>query len=154
MKRLEIEQSPGQRNASSWLRQMVSALSVIGLMACDPQPRTDAPSPERTFAEVFVAGAAMYSMQFAQCHYDGTASPLVPALMDSPVLAEPASRSIDIILHGQQGVSMREGRRIGGIMPAQADLSDREIAEIVTYMRSEFAGIREVVSESDVSARR
>lgn len=93
-------------------------------------------------------------MNCAQCHYDGSGTEMMPSLKGSRVVAGAAEKSINIILHGQQGVSEIDGRKIGGIMPSQAYLDDFEIAAIVTYIRSEFAGVTEPVDEADVRALR
>lgn len=79
---------------------------------------------------------------------------MMPSLKGSRVVAGAAEKSINIILHGQQGVSEIDGRKIGGIMPSQAYLDDFEIAAIVTYIRSEFAGVSDLVDESEVRALR
>ncbi len=79
---------------------------------------------------------------------------MMPALKGSPVLAGAPEKSINIILHGQQGVSEVDGRKIGGIMPSQAYLDDFEIAAIVAYIRAEFAGVTEPVDEAEVRALR
>lgn len=93
-------------------------------------------------------------MNCAQCHYAGEGNDLMPALIGSAALAEPPERTIQIILHGQRGVSEVDGRKIGGIMPPQEYLSDEEIAAIVTYVRTEFAGQDDAVTPEDVAKLR
>lgn len=89
-------------------------------------------------------------MACAQCHYDGKASAANPALVGSPALQAAPSTVIDIILNGQSGKSLIDGKRLSGIMPAQAYLTDAEIAAVVTYIRHEFAGISAEVTPSQV----
>lgn len=100
------------------------------------------------------AGAEAFAMNCAQCHYDGSATETMPALKGSATLSGNPEKAIRIILYGQRGVSEVGGRTLGGIMPAQAYLSDAKIAAIVTYIRAEFADDDTSVTEADVKALR
>lgn len=91
--------------------------------------------------ETLAKGEEIYSMACAQCHYDGLAGSMHPALRGSPILSGDPENTIAIILHGQSGRSVVDGKLLKGIMPAQAYLTDDEISIVVTYIRSEFAGI-------------
>lgn len=85
---------------------------------------------------------------------DGGAYFPTPALKGSELLAGPPSNTIQVILHGQSGKSKIDGEVAGGIMPAQAGLTNEEISAIVSYVRAEFAGKNDVVSPKDVEALR
>ena len=100
------------------------------------------------------AGPEWYEMYCAVCHMDGAAYFPTPALKSSAVLAGPPSNTIQIILNGQSGKSKIDGEIAGGIMPAQAGLTNDEIAAIVNYVRAEFAGKTDAVFPSDVQALR
>lgn len=88
-------------------------------------------------------GKALYEQSCAVCHYDGSGNPAAADLRGAGVLAEPPQALARIILGGRQGVSMRGGRKINGIMPPQAYLRDEEVAALVVYVRDEFSGRRE-----------
>ncbi len=99
-----------------------------------------APVAEVAQADEAPSGEQVFEMSCAVCHYDGSASPTAPALAGSPVLKQGAGAAISIILHGQSGKSLVDGKPFNGVMPAQEYLSDAEIAAVVTYVRSKFGG--------------
>jgi mono/diheme cytochrome c family protein len=95
-----------------------------------------------------VTGAELYEASCAMCHIDGTANAPNPALVGSPIVNGPPEGVVRIILRGQSGQSLIDGKPGGGIMPAQATLSDQEIAEIVTYVRATFGDKEEAAGVS------
>jgi mono/diheme cytochrome c family protein len=100
------------------------------------------------------AGPEWYEMYCATCHMDGAAYFPTPALKGSELLAGPPSNTIRVILYGQSEKSKIDGIIAGGIMPAQAGLTNEEIAGIVNFVRAEFAGKDDAVSPSEVEALR
>ena len=81
------------------------------------------------------------------CHFSGEASSLAPALRGSPsVLSTDPTPMIQSVLLGRVNQSATRP----GIMPAQAYLTDREIAAILTYIRREFGGPTTAVQPADV----
>lgn len=125
---------------------VVVALAAVSL-GCKPgKSKTQAISTE--------SGQEWYEMYCATCHMDGGAYFPTPALKGSELLAGPPSNTIQVILHGQSGKSKIDGEVAGGIMPAQAGLTNEEISAIVSYVRAEFAGKNDVVSPKDVEALR
>lgn len=104
--------------------------------------------------EILDAGLEGYDLNCALCHYDGHANRLNPSLFESPKVVGPTAPLIDVILRGQSGESMADGRVLGGIMPPQATLSDEEIAEILTYVRHHFGNSASPVTPEEVAKRR
>lgn len=99
-------------------------------------------------------GKTLYEQSCAVCHYDGTGNPAAADLRGSGVLAESPQAVARVILGGRQGVSLRDGKKINGIMPPQAYLRDDEVAAVVVYVRDEFSGRREPFSPQAVAAVR
>lgn len=126
------------------IRLLQAAVATILLTACSPG------NPQKASSETIAKGAEVYEMACAQCHYDGHASAANPSLIGSPTLQANPSAIVGIILHGQSGKSLVDGKPLGGIMPAQAYLTDPEIAAVVTYIRSQFAGISAEVTPAQV----
>ncbi len=93
-------------------------------------------------------GAELYEASCAMCHIDGTANAPNPALQGSLIVNGPPEGVVRIILRGQSGQSLIDGKPGGGIMPAQATLSDQEIAVIVTYVKATFGEKKEPESVS------
>lgn len=91
-------------------------------------------------------GIFLYQNNCANCHQrDGKGlAALYPPIAGSDYLAKKDS-VIYIIRHGQQGPILVNSKRYNRPMPAQAQLSDLEIAEIVTYIYAEWADSKEIV---------
>lgn len=104
--------------------------------------------------DVISAGADVYELSCAMCHYDGSGSPAAPPLKGSPVVAESAEAVILTILKGRQGQAIVDGKPFNGLMPAQATLSDEEIAAVVAFVRKQFGGVDSAVKPSEVAALR
>ena len=88
-----------------------------------------------------VNGASVYASRCAACHQaNGAGLPgAFPPLAGSEyVLGEP-ERVVRVVLHGLIGSVTVKGQAFNGAMPAWADqLSDAEIAAVLTYERSSF----------------
>lgn len=113
-----------------------------------------AAAPVPASPELLSEGAEIFQMNCALCHTDGSGSPAAPPLIGSAVVAESGEAIIRSILYGRQGQSIVDGKLFNGIMPAQATLSDKEIAAVVTYVRKQFGGVDSTVKPSDVAALR
>jgi mono/diheme cytochrome c family protein len=105
--------------------------------------------------ELLAEGEELYNQICAQCHFDGHGNDANPPLIGSTVVGDldpaPLIRSI---LYGKTGVVTVNGRQFNGIMPAQSNLLDSEIAAISTYVRSSFAGRDAAVDTNVVAAER
>ena len=118
------------------------------LCSCPEQGR---PVPPAKLTEQLAQGKILYEQSCAQCHYDGACNPVAPDLRGSSVLAEPPQALARIILDGRQGVSMKDGKKLNGIMPPQAYLRDEEIAAVVVYVREAFGDRRDALSPAAVA---
>lgn len=104
------------------------------------------------------AGKAIYSRICAACHLgSGKGSPgaNIPALAGSAIAQGDATLPIKIVLHGLRGEIVRNGVTINGQMAAWKDaLSDQEIADVLTYVRSSFGNTGTAVTADEVAAIR
>jgi cytochrome c oxidase subunit 2 len=106
----------------------------------------DDPNKEWAAEELMARGETIYNAQCVACHQatgKGIA-PAFPALEGSPIVMGPMAGNIEILLKGQQGTSMK----------SYAQLSDVEIAGVITYTRQAWAnagnGTDPVVQPSQV----
>ncbi|GAA4455479.1 hypothetical protein GCM10023189_23340 [Nibrella saemangeumensis] len=92
-------------------------------------------------------GKQLYKTYCANCHQpDGTGlANLYPPLNGSDYLVKKDS-VICLIRHGQQGPIVVNGQPYNRIMPANPQLSELEIAEIVTYIYNKW-GNEKVVTD-------
>lgn len=57
---------------------------------------------------------------------------------------------IRVVLHGMQGPVEIAGEQYDEIMPGHAFLSDRDVAALLTYIRSAFGNLADPVHASEV----
>jgi mono/diheme cytochrome c family protein len=95
---------------------------------------------EITYARYYTAGKQLYESKCENCHgHDGAGlAMLYPTLTDTTFLKQNKEKLACYIKNGLQGPIQVSGKNYEGIMPAQATLSDIEIAEIITYITNSF----------------
>jgi mono/diheme cytochrome c family protein len=86
-------------------------------------------------------GAQLFLANCAACHQaTGLGLPGVfPPLVGSSWVKDNVAWPVNIILHGLVGEIEVAGKKYNNVMPAFKQLSDDEIAAIVTYIRQQFA---------------
>ena len=65
-----------------------------------------------------------------------------------------ATKPIRIVLHGFQGAIERNGKTYNGVMAAWSQLSDQEIADVLTHVRSSWGNSAGAVTVDEVKAVR
>lgn len=103
-----------------------------------------------------VNGATVYSGTCAACHQaNGEGSPgLFPPLAGSEYVAGNPQRLMRIVLHGLSGPVTVKGATYSGQMPPWQQLSDAEVAAVLSYIRSSWGNTAAAVSAEEVSAER
>ena len=104
-----------------------------------------------------VDGAAIFSARCAACHQaTGTGLPGVfPPLAGSNWVNGRDSTVVQIVLHGIQGSLTVNGVKYNGAMPTfGAQLSDAEIAAVLTHVRSHWGNTAGAVGAQQVAAQR
>ncbi|ADB37350.1 c-type cytochrome [Spirosoma linguale] len=113
---------------------LVAGLFLINLLSCQ--------SDEEIKRQRYITeGIFLYKNNCANCHQnkgEGLAA-LYPPIAGSDYLKD-KKRVICLIRYGQKGPIVVNGKPYNRPMPAQPQLSDLEIAEIVTYIYKEWAG--------------
>lgn len=122
---------------------MVAAF-VLGLFSIPPKPSAD-------------DGETVYVNRCASCHQiSGAGIPGVfpPLLGTKWVLGDP-DRLISIVLHGLMGELEIQDTVYNGVMPAWGTtLTDKEIAAVLTFVRSSWGNDATAVQDSSVSRLR
>jgi mono/diheme cytochrome c family protein len=104
-----------------------------------------------------INGAAIYAARCIACHQaTGAGLPGVfPPLAGSNWIEGPDSTLIQILLHGVQGTLTVNGTAYNGVMPPfGTQLSDAEIAAVLTHVRSHFGNSVGALSTQQVTAER
>jgi len=142
---------------------LVAGCNVGGLFtSMEDAPVFKDPDAGKKVAEGGVAaggpGKAVYGRICASCHLGngkGVPGNNIPPLMASAMATGESHMPIRIVLHGLKGPIVRNGVSINGQMAAWKDqLSDQEIADVLTYVRSSFGNAAPAVAAADVTAAR
>ena len=118
----------------------------------------NAAAAEATAADAGGPGKAIYGRICAACHLGsgkGVPANNIPPLAGSALAQGDASAPIKIVLHGLRGPIERNGVQINGQMAAWKDqMSDQEIADVLTYVRSAFGNSGGEVTADEVASIR
>jgi len=104
-----------------------------------------------------VDGAAVYTANCASCH--GVAGAGVPGafppLAGNPAVTGDGKYVADVLINGLQGQIAVNGQPYNGVMPAwAAQLSDAQIAAVLTHIRSQWGNQGAAISADTVNAER
>lgn len=111
-------------------------------------------------AQEAAAGQTVYMQVCFACHQPtGQGLPgMFPSLASSDWIRAPKpDRLIRIVLHGLTGPIKVNGQSFSTpapLMPPQSSLSDQQIADVLTYIRSNFGNSAGVVTAAQVQAIR
>ncbi len=128
-----------EENYSKWVQAKLDEMKA----------KQDDPTKEWTKEDLVARGEQVFNANCAACHQaSGEGIPgAFPALVAAPSVLGPQAAQIDILLNGK-----------GAGMPAWKQLSDVEIASVITYTRNAWAnagtGTDPVVQPSAVTAAR
>ncbi|MDW8260578.1 MAG: cytochrome D1 domain-containing protein [Gammaproteobacteria bacterium] len=102
------------------------------------------------------AGAASYAVACASCHQaDGKGLPnAFPPLAASDYLKGDRNRAIRAVLHGLQGKIVVNNKTYESVMPPMPQLSNDEIANILTFVYNSWGNPGGVVTAAQVNAVR
>ncbi len=143
---------------------MLTACNIQGFFTKyedDPvwvDPNADATAAAGATADAGGPGKAIYGRICAACHLGsgkGVPANNIPPLAGSALAQGDSRVPIMIVLHGFRGPIERGGLQINGQMAAWKDqMSDQEIADVLTYVRSAFGNTGTAVTADEVKAVR
>ncbi len=100
----------------------------------------------------YVAGEQLYTIYCNNCHEDGKGlAKLIPPLKDSDYFAEDSSKLICVIKYGLSGSISVNGIEYNQPMPANAKLTNLEIATLTTYIYKEFQNRDKLILPNEVN---
>lgn len=111
--------------------------------------------PKRTVAEKIKIGKEIFGTTCFACHQsEGQGIPSTfPPLAKSDYLNADPKRAIKTILHGLSGEVTVNGKKYNNVMPSQ-NLSDDEIANVMTYIYNSWGNNKTDVTPEMVKAQR
>ncbi|MFC5409446.1 c-type cytochrome [Larkinella bovis] len=97
-------------------------------------------------------GQQIYEQYCLTCHQaDGSGVPnLNPPLKQSEWVSGDKTRLINVILKGLQEPIEINGETFDNVMPAHDFLSDKEISDVLTFIRSSFGNKADAISAEEV----
>jgi nitrite reductase (NO-forming) len=125
-----------------------------GAMQAMPAPEGTAPQA-RTPAERVEFGGRFFAQNCAACHQAGGQGipGAFPPLARSDFLNADPQRAIGVVLNGRTGPITVNGATFNGVMPA-LHLSDEDVANVLTYVYSQWGNRGVVIAPEQVRAVR
>jgi len=107
-------------------------------------------------AKSVARGKEAYANFCMNCHMeDGKGTDLFPPVAKTDYLKKPANFLINIILQGQSGAITVNKKPYDALMPAQAYLTDEQIADVLNYIRNSMGNkITTPITPNQVKALR
>lgn len=143
------------------MKKTIVTLSVVvflglGLMSLTTTKTAYKKVEKSTVLQDANAGKAVYTKVCAACHQPtGTGLPgAFPPLAKSDYLNADVNRAIKTVIKGLTGKITVNGKVFNSAMPAQATLSDKEIADVLTYVYASWGNSKKKVTPAMVKAQR
>src|SRR5262245_16823848 len=126
-----------QEDYTKWVGEKKKAMAA----------QADDPNKTWTVPDLVARGEKVYASNCIACHQPAGqgAPPAFPPLAGSKVVNGPEAGQIDIVLNGKPGTAMA---------PFGKQLSDTEIAAVITFTRSSWGNKGSDVTPAEVKARR
>jgi mono/diheme cytochrome c family protein len=111
---------------------------------------------KKTPAKSDGAGQQVYEQYCLACHQaDGSGVPsLNPPLKQTDWVQGDKTRLINVVLKGLQEPIEINGESYNNVMPAHDFLSDKEVADVLTFIRSNFGNKADAVTPEEVKKTR
>ncbi len=129
--------------------QLIQACILFAILSCTGNKKP----AEETAVD---PGLEIYTKYCMACHQaSGSGVPgMYPTLQKTDWVSGDKSRLIGIILNGQEGEIIVNGQVFRGVMPPHQYLTDKQIADVLTYVRSNFGNTAGAVLPEEVSRLR
>lgn len=137
------------------LLTLFACLSLSVAIAQTKKTASKAAKPATETTVVKLPGQLIYEQNCLPCHQsNGSGVPnLNPPLRGTDWVLGDKTRLINVVLKGLQGQEI-EGDMYDNSMPAHDFLKDGQIADVLTYIRSNFGNKADVITADEVKAVR
>ena len=101
-------------------------------------------------------GKMVYNQVCLVCHQsDAMGTPgMHPPLVGTEIIKGDNEKLIDVVLNGLSGEITVLGEVYNNVMPPNTNLTDKQIADVLNYIRLNFNGIDKPVTPEEVAAQR
>ncbi|UGU16586.1 cytochrome c [Sinomicrobium kalidii] len=117
---------------------------------------TEKPIPVKQAEAAYPEGEKVYKQYCATCHQaNGSGVPnLNPPLRETTYVTGDKTELIRIIINGSDAGLEVNGQTYANVMPPHDFLSDRQIAQLLSYIRNSFGNTATPVAEKEVKVIR
>jgi mono/diheme cytochrome c family protein len=135
-------------------------LTVIGILFCLPALLMSQTKPsssnQNTFAASVDRGKKVYTERCLTCHQadGGGVQNMNPPLTKTKWVLGDKTQLIQILLKGMTTGVEIDGDSYHNVMASHADLSDQQIADVLTFVRNNFGNKAKPLTAADVKAVR
>lgn len=130
---------------------------IFSVWAGNSKAQAKKPAPTRSISAVTLnKGKAVYTNTCLPCHMaDGGGVPRMnPPLAATTYVLGDKAKLIGIVLNGFSEDVEIDGQRYSNTMPPQAQLTDAQIADVLTYVRNSFGNKASTVTVTEVKSVR
>ncbi|WEA01882.1 c-type cytochrome [Mucilaginibacter sp. SJ] len=141
---------------TKYLLTLLFAFSCFQLMAQVKTKANTNAKPVVNLAVSMANGKAIYINHCLTCHQaDGGGVPnMNPPLIKTSYITGSHEQLIKVLLNGFSENVDIDGESYSNVMPAHDFLKDREIADVLTYVRKSFGNKSSAITEAQVKAVR
>lgn len=133
---------------------LVACLSLTTVLA-QTKPAVTPPTSKSAMVAVKSPGQTIYEQNCLSCHQaNGSGVPgLNPPLRGVDWVTGDKTRLINVLLKGLQGQEI-DGEPYDNVMPAHDFLTDQQLADVLTYIRSSFGNKAGEIKPEEIKAQR
>jgi mono/diheme cytochrome c family protein len=101
------------------------------------------------------SGKVVYTRQCLACHQpDGLGAPSMNPPLTGKDVSGDKNKLIEIVIKGLATHQEIDGEKYQNVMPPHPEMSDKEIADVLTYIRNSFGNKASSVKTSEVKSTR
>jgi mono/diheme cytochrome c family protein len=131
------------------IKTIIPSLLLLSLISCGGNKKPAEETTANPGKEIYLK----YCMACHQASGSGV-SGMYPTLQKTDWVNGDKTRLIGLLLNGQQGEITVNGQVFRGVMPTHQYLSDEQMADVLTYVRSNFGNTASAVTPEEVATIR
>ncbi|TKG95977.1 cytochrome c [Puteibacter caeruleilacunae] len=133
------------------IRTTFFTLIILLIVSCGTK-KTQQPIDQK----VIKSGEQLYLRHCLSCHQkDGQGTPnMNPPLANNKTVTGDPEKLTKIVLFGQTGKIVVNGEEYNGIMAPHSHLTDKQLAEILTYIRNNWGNQANEITQKQVQTIR
>jgi len=132
---------------------LIAGLLLMCICVSQAQQKKQVHHTGQSLAAAMARGQAVYTQVCLPCHMadGGGVQNMNPPLVGTTYVLGNKAALIKIVLHGFNEDVEINGNTYSNIMGAHDDLTDRQIADVLTYVRHSFGNKASIVNATEVS---